>query len=150
MLVAQTAHHHRRCSVCNRAPSSRIRLYCDGRAPLERLAKPLLRSLRQTARSAFQSGGKPTAWLSMAPSPAHSLVLEMSPLRSASAHEGKQDGAFITSKQFAPRLEWSPLNSILREIVVYLSISGAAAIALICVASCCNTLRSSGGRSTTR
>ena len=38
-----------------------------------------------------------------------------------------------------------PLNSLLREIVVYLSISGAAAIALICVASCCKTLRSSGG-----
>jgi hypothetical protein len=51
MLVAQTAHHHRRCSVCNRAPSSRTRLYCDGRAPLERLARPLLCSLRQTARA---------------------------------------------------------------------------------------------------
>jgi len=55
----------------------------------------------------FQSGDKPIAWLSMAPSPAHSLMLEMSPLRLASAHEGKQDGTFITSKQFAPGLEWS-------------------------------------------
>ena len=49
MRAAQMAYHHQRGSVCNRAPSSRTRLDCDRRAPLERLARPLLRSLRQTA-----------------------------------------------------------------------------------------------------
>ena len=51
MREAQMAYHHQRGSVCNRAPSSRTRLDCDRRAPLERLARPLLRSLRQTASS---------------------------------------------------------------------------------------------------
>ena len=55
MREAQMAYHHQRGSVCNRAPSSRTRLDCDRRAPLERLARPLLRSLRQTARHFFHS-----------------------------------------------------------------------------------------------
>jgi hypothetical protein len=69
---------------------------------------------QRMAERPFQSEGKPTAWLSMVPSSAHSLMLEMSPRLSASAHKGyerKQDGTFITSEQFAPRLEWS-LGSI--------------------------------------